>query len=235
MVSLCPSPMPSQASYKEIPTVGGQPAFRPPEERRALEKSARVSENARRLSCASPRSCDFMRPVSICVLFPAGCGDLSWSCRAADTAQAAPAPARSGGSPEACGPSKPFAGDGRGKELSQRAALLTKPGPSLPAALLRRTSDGCHILVSELYLFKWHINLFKSKIKICAHRPLCLLCVCGERAFPFLLPVPFPEWPGAQGEPTFAPSARRLEGAGNTQSKEVGVQGPCGGLVPIHR
>lgn len=78
-------------------------------------------------------------------------------------------------------------------------------------------------------------KLFKSKIKIYAHRLLCVLCVCGEHAFPSLRPVPFPEWPRAQGQPTFAPSARHLEGTGSTQSKEVAMQGSCGGLVPIHR
>lgn len=52
----CPSPVPPQASYKEIPTVGGRPAFRPPEGGRAPEKSDHASETPGAFSRVSPRS-----------------------------------------------------------------------------------------------------------------------------------------------------------------------------------
>lgn len=64
------------------------------------------------------------------------------------------------------GPSEPFAGGGRRKELSQGSgAADTKLSPptgvlqrSLPAAVVGRTSGGCRSLVSEFCLFKRGIN-----------------------------------------------------------------------------
>lgn len=90
-------PIPSQASYKEIPAFGGWPAFSHQNEGEHLKSQITylemASESTRHFSHVPRLAVTLLSPVSICVLFLAGCGDPTWSCRAADSAPAV----RSGG------------------------------------------------------------------------------------------------------------------------------------------